>query len=199
MTDTNTTDPNRISGPMPAGTAPAIPSIDTSEYDVTSSYDPCPKDGTYLVAVNMFDAAKDEAGAVFGWKLAVTTCEPVPDEFGKPLIEGYRIGPCTIFTSESQYRTRDECIRRCKGYLQGLNNLVYAPREDGDRRKIDAALLALDPARRTPSRLDSDESHYKQWINTVILATLRSKVGKDGVKRTEITEILARETPRKAK
>jgi hypothetical protein len=46
--------------------------------------------------------------------------------------------------------------------------------------------------------MDSDLEFYSQWVGTVVQATLNTRVGKDGVERTNLLGLAAKDSVRAA-
>lgn len=186
----------------------AAPAVDFSAMDAASTATIAPANGTHLCVLRGFEPViNQEYGRVEQWKFTLEAAEPIPDNQKPPGVipEGSRLGTFSVFVAPSQYRSLDECVVEVKKISQALNGIVRDTRADLGFKKADAAWAALPPqAKRpaftgTPPVLDSELEWYGQHVNTLVLATLSTRVGKDGLERTNLVGLLAKDAPRASK
>lgn len=182
---------------------PQPPTVDTSPMDNHSTAEVHPKNGTHLVKLATFEpSVGTESGAVEQWRLTLDAAETIPDDAGGTIPDGTRLGTFTVFMAPSQYRSLDECIDTVCKYLQAFNGIIRDPRNDRQFKAADAAFKALPVDKKrpgwtgSPPFLDHEIEYYTQWSQTVVLATLATRAGKDGILRTNLVGIAAANGPR---
>ena len=169
------------------------PTIDTSEYDAVSTYEPSLPEGLTTVTGLILDfgpAVKRDDGSYQGWSLTFALTEEVADDSGGKLPVGKRMGPYTIFTTESQYRNTAQCAKDAVINLQGLNGIVRDKAADPKFSKADGAFHQLPAEKKLPLRVDMEPAHYEQWKNTICKFLLKRKG--DNI---NLLQILAASTP----
>ncbi len=151
------------------------PTIDTSEYDNAILAEPSLKQRcTPLVTVADFKPAiKKDTGAIYGWEFKLRLEEAVDDDCGGQLPVGHEIPFLKVFTAETASKGVPEIVRTCSNILCALNGIVCDLKADPGLKKAQAALHALPAEKKVPGRLDTNEQHYKQWVGTVVRATLK--------------------------
>lgn len=188
--------------------APGAPEVDFSAAEAASTATISPANGTHLCRIAAFEPSTDsETGTVQQWRFTLDAAEPVPDNQKPPqeIPEGSRLGTFSVFVSPSQYRSLDDCVKEAKIMSQALNGIVRDMRADPNFKRADTAWSQL-PAQAKrpmftgqPPMMDADLEWYGQHVGTLVLATLSTKVGKDGISRTNLTGLAAKDGPRAGK
>lgn len=184
---------------------PEQPQVDFSAAEATSTATIAPANGTHLVRIAGFEPRVNaESGTVQAWVFTLDAAENIPDNQKPPqeIPEGSRLGTFSTFMAPSQFTSLQDCIADAKKSSQALNNIVRDIRKDPGMKNADSAWNAL-PAQQkrpmftgTPPMMDADLEWYSQWVGAVVLATLNTKVGKDGVERTNLIGLAAKDSVR---
>lgn len=154
----------------------AQPTIDTSEYDNAILAEPTIKARcTPLVTIVDFKPAikKDTENDVYGWEFKLRLEEAVDDDIGGQLPVGHEIPFLKVFNVGRDAKETEKRIAMCATIMCALNGIVTDLKSDPKLAKAKAALQAMPPIKRVPSRLDSNKEHYQQWVGSVVRATLK--------------------------
>jgi hypothetical protein len=154
---------------------PTDTSADDTYYNNASLAEPSLKARcSPLVRVTDFKrAVKKDTGAQYGWEFKLTLEEEVDDDADGKLPVGHEIPFLKVFTTPNDNKTQAAIDRTCALMLCAFNGIVCDLKADPGLKKAMDALRALPPERRKPTPLDPNDEHYKQWIGTVVRATLK--------------------------
>lgn len=192
--------------PTPTIEAPPQPTVDTSYMDNLSVAEIVPKNGSHKCKIASFEPQIDtESGSVTQWRFTLESAEPIADNMGGTIPEGTRLATYGMFMAPSQFTKPEECHKRSKQVTMALNGIVCDPRNDPGYKKANEAYAALPLEKKRPMFsgpqlwMDHELEYYSQWNGTVVLATLNTKVDKNGIVRTNLTGIAAANGPRATK
>lgn len=187
MENTTQTEP----AAAPATTIEAPPTPTTSPWANVTLTEPQLKGPcSPLVRIEKFEPALKQDGTMYGWSFDVTLAEPVPDDAGGMLPIGHQFRYLKVFTVPSDKVPKGRTDARAANIICALNNIpVGKSKADNDRAM--AALLALPVQQQLPTATDTTVADYQQWVGTVVRATLKPSVGRDGAAQVDLQGLAA--------
>lgn len=178
---------------QPAADAQPAPTP-TDGFDIASLAEPSLRSKVTL-PVRILDfkpAVKRDSTEIYGWEFKVGLLQETPDDTNPPgsneskLPVGYEIPFLRVFTIPNEpSRIKEKTLLVAK-MLCALNEIVCDPKADPGLKGALTAYKALPAEKRTPLPADDNLDHYKQWIGTVVMATLKPK-GVDQSGRPQIS------------